>query len=770
MVIHRNINERTLGNSHHINSHRIQGIHVQYTGYDLPLDGDVLSFNSDSNELQWSSNISGNLTGNTYTESLLPFNNCQYDLGTQSLRFRDIHLCRGLILGDSHTISDPDRHLVTGRSHTLSGPSPVNVALLAGYNNSITGDSDHSVVLGGFTNSILANTNSHVLTGGFTNTIDTSTGSGCAMVGCFNGNLLGDTISSGIYSHGQGYINCDGDENVILGGVSGNISGETEHSVIIGGSGNKIDGSSDSLIVGGNQSNIIGNISSIVLLSCDGSTVSGGKAVIGGTNITVANTATDSVILKTNTISRTFSTANTLELDSATTNFYGDVKPDTDNSHSCGDGSHRWSDVYAVDFFGDVTGDLAGNITSTSYTQSLYSTTDATYDIGSSTQRYRDIYSSRGIVVGDSHTITDPASDTFFFVTGGGNTLNGGGATRAVIIGGNGNSITSPADNCGIVGGVNNVIVGNCNNASLLGSHTGNIYSTGSRCTIVGGQNHFIGGATDQSIVVGGKGHIIDTDATADNNCIIGGLNGNIWGSSGSSIIVSGKNHVISNGVSSACLGGENNTISAGDNNVIIGGENATISSASNQVFIQCSETAEDIGTGGRFVVKCSGHSRFDCDIRPHINNTYDLGSSSFRWDTIYSNNALNTSDERLKTDIDDLKVGLNEVLKLRPVSFRWKTGHKSKKKKHGLIAQEVERVIPELVSKPSDYFKSYMDNDGNPLVGEALREEKKEMEDDYRGINYGSMVCMLINAVKELNEKISFLSKERSVPEHLVK
>jgi hypothetical protein len=48
---------------------------------------------------------------------------------------------------------------------------------------------------------------------------------------------------------------------------------------------------------------------------------------------------------------------------------------------------------------------------------------------------------------------------------------------------------------------------------------------------------------------------------------------------------------------------------------------------------------------------------------------------------------------------VTDLSYGLGEILQLRPVRYEWK-GRSDGKVNLGLIAQEVEPVIPELVQK----------------------------------------------------------------------
>ncbi|MFN7928136.1 MAG: tail fiber domain-containing protein [Blastocatellia bacterium] len=60
------------------------------------------------------------------------------------------------------------------------------------------------------------------------------------------------------------------------------------------------------------------------------------------------------------------------------------------------------------------------------------------------------------------------------------------------------------------------------------------------------------------------------------------------------------------------------------------------------------------------------------------------------------------TSDARLKERITGLRYGLREVMQLRPVSFWWKKQPDSPQQL-GLIAQEVETVLPDLVAHSDD-------------------------------------------------------------------
>lgn len=88
-------------------------------------------------------------------------------------------------------------------------------------------------------------------------------------------------------------------------------------------------------------------------------------------------------------------------------------------------------------------------------------------------------------------------------------------------------------------------------------------------------------------------------------------------------------------------------------------------------------------------------------------------------------------SDERLKENIHTIENAVEKVSALRGVSFDLKD---SKISQIGVIAQEVEQVIPEVV---------------------------REMTDGYKGVQYGNLVGLLIEAVKEQQEQINELKKE---------
>jgi hypothetical protein len=98
---------------------------------------------------------------------------------------------------------------------------------------------------------------------------------------------------------------------------------------------------------------------------------------------------------------------------------------------------------------------------------------------------------------------------------------------------------------------------------------------------------------------------------------------------------------------------------------------------------------------------------------------TYDPSTGTL------SATVMNTlSDKKLKEKIAKIDGALKTVLSMRGVGFQWKeTKHKS----YGLIAQELEKQVPELVG----------------------------VANGTKTVNYDAIIAFLIEAIRELNDKI---------------
>ena len=128
--------------------------------------------------------------------------------------------------------------------------------------------------------------------------------------------------------------------------------------------------------------------------------------------------------------------------------------------------------------------------------------------------------------------------------------------------------------------------------------------------------------------------------------------------------------------------------------------------------------------------------------LAPVTNNDIDLGTSSLQFKDGYFDGTLTTdtisnsgsitsatyfysSDAALKEDIQTIENPLEKVQALRGVSYKWKdTGRKD----IGLVADEVQEVLPELVVENEHKQMDYGHMIG--LLVEAIKEQQKEIEE----------------------------------------
>ena len=125
-------------------------------------------------------------------------------------------------------------------------------------------------------------------------------------------------------------------------------------------------------------------------------------------------------------------------------------------------------------------------------------------------------------------------------------------------------------------------------------------------------------------------------------------------------------------------------------------------------------------------------------------NNRLDLyiaGNNEFRFESdgdfhadgdVYAYSSTTASDENLKKDVVTVADAVTKVEALKGVTFKWK---KNDVESAGVIAQDVEKVLPQVV-------KTVADTDGT----------------EFKAVNYGGLTSLLIEAVKNLSARIKVL------------
>jgi hypothetical protein len=298
-----------------------------------------------------------------------------------------------------------------------------------------------------------------------------------------------------------------------------------------------------------------------------------------------------------------------------------------------------------------------------------------------------------------------------------------------------------------------------------LGGGSGAIYfQTGStvRCA-VDSSGHFAPFADNsydlgtaslnwRSLYVDGSGYVYFGSTTSG----VGGLGGAVVFRTGSTsrCSVDTSGHFVPSADNTYNLGSSTNNwrdLYLDATGHIYFGTSATgVAASGGQVYFQNSNTVRcGINTSGHFV--------------PNTDNLYSCGRPNpNRWADVYAvNGTIQTSDATEKEAITDSDLGLDFINALRPVSYRWKVGGKvavpaakegdpetfvdrpGVRRHYGLLAQDVKTAL------------------GNRDFGGYIYDQ----ESDSYGLRYSQFIAPLVKAVQELTARIEALEGARSAP-----
>ena len=102
--------------------------------------------------------------------------------------------------------------------------------------------------------------------------------------------------------------------------------------------------------------------------------------------------------------------------------------------------------------------------------------------------------------------------------------------------------------------------------------------------------------------------------------------------------------------------------------------------------------------------------------------------------------NSSSVSDERFKDNIQTIPGALDKVKALRGVTYTWNKGSRKDQTDYGVIAQEVEKVMPEIVH---DMTMPLLTNDEETV---------------YKTVDYSRLSAVLINSIQELEARLAAL------------
>ena len=106
---------------------------------------------------------------------------------------------------------------------------------------------------------------------------------------------------------------------------------------------------------------------------------------------------------------------------------------------------------------------------------------------------------------------------------------------------------------------------------------------------------------------------------------------------------------------------------------------------------------------------------------------------------TAFGTTFLQVSDQRLKKDVHTISGSMNKILQLRPTEFTWIDNDKQD---IGFIAQEVEKIIPEVIEISDGFI-----NTGD--------------DQQIKTISYPKLVPYLVDTIQQLTKRIEELEKK---------
>lgn len=148
---------------------------------------------------------------------------------------------------------------------------------------------------------------------------------------------------------------------------------------------------------------------------------------------------------------------------------------------------------------------------------------------------------------------------------------------------------------------------------------------------------------------------------------------------------------------------------------------------------------------GNAYFKDASNHF-FQIDLTPaatrlasHYDQVVFYNTAARKFNSIQVQSVYNYSDARAKTNVKTLENGLDIIKQLRPVSYDFINGTISRTggngKELGLLAQEVEEILPNVV---------FTDEEGKKLI------------------NYTALMPLMINAIKTLQQEVDQLKKNK--------
>lgn len=152
------------------------------------------------------------------------------------------------------------------------------------------------------------------------------------------------------------------------------------------------------------------------------------------------------------------------------------------------------------------------------------------------------------------------------------------------------------------------------------------------------------------------------------------------------------------------------------------------------------------------------------------VNNAGVMGSGTWYAGyfngNVYSTGTITSSDRKLKKDISDLTKGMDIISRLKPKTYQFRQDGNYKLmnlpegRQYGLIAQDVEEVLPTLV-KQTEFDPNMITNLSTAKSPNTTVQQKAEEKIEFKGVNYTELIPIMVKGMQEQQETIEALTKK---------
>ncbi len=270
-------------------------------------------------------------------------------------------------------------------------------------------------------------------------------------------------------------------------------------------------------------------------------------------------------------------------------------------------------------------------------------------------------------------------------------------------------SLAAAGDRNTAVGAATLIAVHTASDNTFFGAGLGTLLTSGNQNTVVGSVSLLacVTGANNA-----GLGYNVLAGATSSNNVAIGSTAGSAMTSGGSNTLVGfGSGTGLLTGGSNVCVGISSGSayVGAETNNIVIGASLAGTAAESNAIRIGNATAAKT------YIAAIRGVTTDNADaVAVLVDSADQMGTVS--------------SSIRYKEDVESLENS-SRIYDLRPVTFKYKS-QVSTRPQFGLIAEEVDKVIPEIVVRNAEGQVDTLQYQTLPIFLLAeIQKLKKEIE-----------------------------------------